>query len=321
VKIRADSVIRPLIAIKQLQQRIQCLAGPCWACTAVVFLFWAELEGHDSFLRPDEFAPRSAGPLTVHVFNGTFDESVDAIAETSVEGVRLLGPEGGMRMQPVEWTKGEAGSKAWRGVQKLQSYIGAVDHRRTSRFEVELPEPGAYALGVDLHTSRVALSPEKFTAYLKETGQEDSHLLKILTGEPGQIIREAYTKTLKSFLTVGDTADPSRTFGQALGQSAEIVPLQMTGRFRSGQAVEFVALVGDQPVAGQVVLAGRREGFLNSGDEDHLKRVTDESGRFTLVFDRPGEWWIKFTRIIPTGPGEPMDLATQWATLTLEVPK
>ena len=97
---------------------------------------------HDSFLRPSDFFTSGLGPVRMAVFNGTYNESVDSIAEDFVQAVHVLQPSGVVEEADFRWERGEAGSKAWRALQRLKVNLGAMDLRRTSTLGINLEEEG-----------------------------------------------------------------------------------------------------------------------------------------------------------------------------------
>lgn len=187
--------------------------------------------------------------------------------------------------------------------------------------EARPPSDGGWWVAVALHPREITLSAEQFDRYLLHDGIWD--VLERRRRESGagpaagarDSVRESYTKYAKALLQVGE-GGPS-VHGEAVGHPVEIVLLD--DPFRSGPGEELRARVlwRGQPLAGQVVFAGR-EG-AGSGPTSHA--VTDDEGiaRFHLFV--PGRWYLKTIRMERAAEGSGLDYRSWWATTTFRVPE
>lgn len=274
------------------------------------------LAAHDTFLRPDSYRPDPGKPLTLWVFNGTYNESVDSIRPGEIAEILHAGPDGTLKIDLQQWQRSPVGSKAWRASQLLQANLGGMDNRRTSTFPVEVADPGSHVVAITLHPLRAAMSPRNFLLYMEECGLEDEAIAQLDDTDPNRILRERYIKAAKAIIDAGEgPGDPTRP----LGQPVEIVPLMNPAELTAGDELPLLALVGGKPVAGQVILAGQRQGFLKRNANEQLRLRTDDFGRFTLRLTDAGDWWVKFNHIVPAPEDDPMDYITRWATLSFNI--
>lgn len=283
-------------------------------------MVWMSLtaSGHDSFLRPVDFLSAEIGVKRVVIYNGTYGSSLDSIPADVVDTITVRTPSGEVIEGKYQWQRREPGTKIWRFGQRLSGYLGGMDLRRTSDLKISLDEEGISTIGLTLHDLRTALSPETFALYMEESGLHGKAVPPVLTGDANQIVRERYTKTCKTIVSIGPSmlGDPTLPIGQIV----EIVPLANPLLVKPGERLEFKALLFGKPLPGQVILAGRKPGIFNRGSEDVLSTTTGPDGNFALLLDREGEWWIKFNHIALSEGVAAVDLVTHWATLTFIIP-
>lgn len=291
---------------------LKCLVCGFLASTALT------ASAHDSFLRPVDFLPADTGVIQMVVFNGTYASSLDSIPADAVETVSVQTPSGKTVVGEYQWRRGEPGSRAWRVWQRVRGYLGEMDLRRTSELEIRLDEEGLFTIGLALHEMRAALSPETFAFYMEESGLHGKAIPPVLTGDANQIVRERYTKTCKTMISTGsgEPGDPTLP----LGLEVEIVPLSNPFLARPGDRLEFQALLFGKPLSGQVILAGRNPEIFESESDHRVSTTTGSDGKFSLLLDRGGEWWVKYSHIAPADGGDIVDLVTHWTTLTFIIP-
>jgi uncharacterized GH25 family protein len=161
---------------------------------------------------------------------------------------------------------------------------------------------------------RAALSPETFAFYMEESGLHGKAVPPILTGDANQIVRERYTKTCKTIISIGSGGPGDPTL--PIGLEVEIIPLSNPFLASPGERLEFQALLFGKPLSGQVILAGRNPGMFDHDSDHRLSTTTGSDGKFSLLLDCGGEWWVKYSHIALADEGDTVDLVTHWTTLT-----
>ncbi len=255
--------------------------------------------GHDMFLvLPAHHFP-AGSPITIALFNGTFDASENTIDRERMLDVTVVDGAGRATHPSTE---------QWRDVNKV-SYLD---------FQSELP--GTYVVGVSTSPRMIELTAEEFNDYLEHDGVIDVLDARRREGTADRPAAERYSKHVKTILQVGESTTDS--FGHRLGYPIEIVPLANPGDLAPGGILEFLVLAGGEPAAGQLVYASY-QGF-HSHDETGLHREaatlrTDAEGVASVELTRSGRWYLRLIRMLPSGD-EGVDYESNWATLTFEVP-
>jgi len=257
------------------------------------------VSGHDMFLvLPDHDFPEGS-PITVALYNGTFDKS-----ENTIDRDRML-----------DVTVIDGANQATHPVTEQWRDVGSVTF-----LDFQSGPPGTYAVGVSTAPRMIELTAEEFNDYLEHDGVLDVLEDRRREGATDRAAAERYSKHIKTILQVGEPSTDS--YGHRFGYPVEIVPLANPGTLAAGRTLEVLVLAEGEPVAGQLVYASY-EGF-HSHDEtgshrEAVKLRTDESGVARVELTRPGRWYVRLIRMLPTDE-EGVDYESNWATLTFEVP-
>jgi uncharacterized GH25 family protein len=266
-------------------------------CVTVVLAAVAAF-GHDLFLVvPDHDFP-AGSPITVALFNGTFDTSENTIDRERMLDVTVVDDAGRVTHPSTE---------QWR------------DEGKVSYLDFQSGPPGTYVVGVSTAPRMIELTAEEFNEYLEHDGVLDVLEARRRDGTADRPAAERYSKHVKTILQVGGSATDS--FGQRLGYPIEIVPQANPGELASGTTLEFLVLAEGEPVADQLVYASY-EGF-HSHDEtgshrEAAKLRTDDEGVARVEISRSGRWYVRLIRMLPSND-EGVDYESNWATLTFEV--
>ena len=257
------------------------------------------VSGHDMFLvLPDHDFPEGS-PITVALYNGTFDKSENTIDRERMIDVRVIdGKNQGTHPSTSQWRE--------------EGTVTYLDFQSGS--------PGTYVVGVSTSPRMIELTAEEFNEYLEHDGVLDVLEARRRDETADRGANERYAKHVKTILQVGETTTDS--FAHRLGYPIEIVPLANPGALGAGQTLEVLVLAEGEPVAGQLVYASF-EGF-HTHDEtgshrEAVKTRTDDSGVARVELTRPGRWYIRLIRMLPVDE-EGVDYESNWATLTFEVP-
>lgn len=252
------------------------------------------LAAHDLFLRAENYFVAPGETVRIHVLNGTFSKSENAVTRDRLRDLSIVTPAG--VTTPIDragW--GESGD--------------------TSRLEVPLPESGTYVIGASLLPREITLTARDFNTYLTDDGIPDVLAARRKSGELNKPARERYAKHVKALIQAGPTRTAS--YGADLGLPAELVPLNNPYALRAGGTLRIRAMVEGEPVANQVVIAGGR---TPSGARIAQRTVrTDKNGEARFQLRSRGVWYLKFIHMARSTADTTIDYESKWATLTFGV--
>ena len=255
--------------------------------------------GHDMFLvLPGHHFP-AGFPITIALYNGTFDTSENTIDRDRMLDVTVIdGANQPSHPSTDQWS----------------------DEGKVSSLVFQSGPLGTYVVGVSTAPRMIELTAEEFNEYLEHDGVMDVLDARRSDGTIDQPAAERYSKHVKTILQVGESTTDS--YGHRLGYPIEIVPLANPGDLASGRTLEVLVLAEGKPVAGQLVYASY-EGFHSHEDTGSHREAatlrTDEKGVARVELTRSGRWYVRLIRMLPSNE-EGVDYESIWATLTFEVP-
>ena len=263
-----------------------------------VLLTPALSRAHDMFLVvPDHDLPADQ-EVTVSLYNGTFEESLNVIDRDRMADVTVVDGTG---------TRTHPEPDRWRE----EGEMTLLDFRTGG--------PGTYVVGVSTKPNVIELTAEEFNEYLRHDGVLDVLEEREASGSLDQPARERYAKHVKTILTVG--GESSDTWATRLGYPVEIVPTANPAELALGDTLELLVLDEGEPAADQLVYASH-EGYHAHGDDGAHREAatlrTDAEGKAEVTLDRPGRWYVRLIRMLPTEDQE-TDYESNWATLTFEI--
>ena len=267
---------------------------------AVLAVLAPTVSAHDLLFRPRGFFVAPGAAITIPVFNGTFAASENAIRRARLTGLVLAGPEGRQPIDRGGWTETEPRSTV------------AVRLGRT---------PGTYVVGAALMPSEIQLAGPAFTSYLAEEGITPILDLRKAKGIAARSARESYAKAAKTLIAVtgadghlASARGPSAAL-EALGFSAEIVPLDDPYALAVGDTLRVRCLVDGRPIAGWTILAGGQIG-TSTQPIPGQKSTTDGNGVAAVRLTHDGHWFVKFVNMRENSGKTGVDYVSRWATLT-----
>ncbi len=254
----------------------------------------APANAHEMFLRAEEYHVDAASNLVLKLLNGTFDESLNAIARERMQDVSLVN-DGQTTHPPVS---------AWH------------DTDNTSFLDIETTSPGTYVVGVSLRQNMITLSADDFTTYLRHDGILDTLEAFEASGSTSDVT-ERYAKHVRVIFQVGD--ETSQDFSHALGYPVEILLLDNPYDLAPGDSLNFQVLYEGRAAGNQLVYASYQD-FV--GEEDHSAHAvslrTDENGRASFVPEAKGVWYISLIHMLKIDEPD-ADYQSNWATVTFEI--
>lgn len=253
---------------------------------------------HDLFLILADHDVRAAAAIEIELFNGTFDESENAIARDRMVDVTLVDGAGEHHQIPAA---------SWRddGPKAIVSLQGGP--------------AGTAVFGVSTKPRLIEMDATAFNDYLLHDGVLDTLEERKKAGTDDQAARESYAKHVKTVLRVGnETSDSWKT---VLGYPVEFVPSSDPFVLTAGDTLELSVLAEGKPLAGQLVYASH-EGYHGHADDgshkEAVKTRSDESGKVRVAVSKAGRWYVRMIHMTEDPSGE-YDYLSQWATLTFEV--
>lgn len=172
--------------------------------------------------------------------------------------------------------------------------------------------PGLAWLAYVSRATRIDLDAAKFEAYLVEEGLDGVLATRKARGESASPGREAYRRSAKALLVVGDGAHDG--FDRVLGLPLELVPKQDPSQLLPGGVLEFVVLYEGAPLANALV------GCRSKADVEHETRVrSDAQGRVRLTLATAGEHLVRVVHMTAAPKDSGADWLSTWGSLTFDV--
>ncbi|MDA0346581.1 MAG: DUF4198 domain-containing protein [Verrucomicrobia bacterium] len=272
---------------------------------------------HDVFLRPSAYDVKQREEVEVIVFDGDFDKSVYAITTGSVDHLQISNSNGINIADTGSWSAVEKDSPLWVKTKKKEGILSGVDLTHTSSFKFTPDSTGSQVLGLTIYEFRIAFSLEEFIEYLKSEAALEWDMSTYGFTDPKELVRERYTKTAKTIISVGNEISIHAT--EPMGLVVEIVPLTQPSTAKVGDKLQFRLLEEGEPVANHPVIVGRKDGLDSGLEDDRLVLQSDSQGIVTLHVSKSGIWYMKFIKLAPAPEDDRMDFFSRWASLTFEI--
>lgn len=173
--------------------------------------------------------------------------------------------------------------------------------------------PGGHLLALERSLVHIRLRARKFNRYLEHEGL--GHVLAqrrraVEHHWPGH---ERYTRHLKAFVQIGETADGVST--RILGHRIELVPDRELATLKTGERFGVVALFEGKPLAGLQVEAFVRANGTTRGQ----KATSDAAGRVEFAVEAPGAWLVRTLHMQRCIGCEGADWESFWAGYSFAV--
>ncbi len=251
------------------------------------------LSSHELFLKTDSYFLKEKQAAQVYLFNGTFDNSENAITTDRITGTRIVGTD--YDYDPVERDYNIEGNVTY-----LSFTTGAS---------------GTYVAGISTLPRMIELEAPDFHEYLEHEGLDKVISEREEQGISDQLAREKYSKHVKALLQVGSIK--SDHYKMELGYPIEFIPLENPYILKVGDKMRFRLLLGGKPLKDQGVhISSRPDGPDPFADE--VGSQTDENGEFSFEITEAGHWYVATVHMVQSQE-EDIDYESNWATLTFEI--
>jgi uncharacterized GH25 family protein len=262
--------------------------------TLMLLITAGTLAAHDLFLRAESYFLRPEGTVRLHVLNGTFSKSENAVTKDRLRDLSIVNPSG--TATPLD-------------------VAGWAETGDTSIVTVPVGESGTYLIGASLKPREIALEAKDFNTYLATDGIPDVLAARRRDGQLDRPARERYSKHVKALVQVGSARTAG--YGAELGYPAELVPLNNPYSLKAGGTLRVRAVVEGSPVANQLVIAGGR---TSGGGRIAQRSVrTNSDGVANIRIASRGVWYVKFIYMQRAASDTTIDYESKWATLTFAV--
>lgn len=267
-----------------------------WLVTGLllVVMTWKAASAHEMFLKAEDYFMTPDTDVVLILLNGTFDESLNAIARERMQDVSLA--YNGQTLHPP--------LSAW------------YDADNISFLNIETASPGTYVAGVSTRQNMITLSAADFTSYLQHDGILDT-LAEFEKSGSTSDVRERYSKHVKIIFQVGDAR--SEDFSRALGYPVEILLQENPYDLTVGDNLGFQITYDGKPAGNQLVYASYQNFH---GDDEHgayaVTLRTDEKGMANFNLEAEGVWYISLIHMKKVDEPD-VDYQSDWATVTFEI--
>jgi hypothetical protein len=246
---------------------------------------------HEFWMLPDRFTPAANSPvrLTLHV--GEYFEG-ERIPFTTAYVAGLL-----------QYSAGK--------VQNLLRTVPAQENRPGLQFVPDAP--GTHLIAYNSHPNQVALSGDKFHAYLHDEGLDAIIKRREADGTAGTPGRERYRRHVKTLLKVGGKSDGA--YAARTGQRLEIVPVTDPLAAHAGDTLNFQIFFDGKPLHNVLVKAWHKRG----GQTLIIRARTDAEGKVAVSLPHAGTWMISAVHMIAATGVPDIDWDSFWGNLTFEL--
>jgi len=261
--------------------------------TIALFLLMFLLSSHELFLKADSYFLQKAEPAELFLFNGTFDNSENAITTDRIIGARIHGTNYDFLPKNSDYT-----------IRDKSTYLKFTPG-----------EAGTYAAGISTLPRMIELGPEDFKEYLEHEGLEDMIAERKEKGLEGQAVREKYSKHVKAILQVGDPRTDH--YSVEFGYPIEFIPVTNPYTLKVGDRAAFKLLLNGKPLANQGVHISSR----SDGVDPFAKEVpgrTDEKVEISFEITETGHWYVATIHMVES-PEKDVEYESNWATITFEI--
>jgi len=261
------------------------------------------LTSHDMFLKMDTFYLKPDTISSIHLINGTFEKSDNAITRDRMIDVSLVG----------------------HGIRTVIDTTQWADVGETSVLNFKTGNPGTWVAGISTKARNYAQTAEAFNNYLEHDGVLDELDWRKENNALDTDVIEKYSKHVKTIFQVGN--DKSGDWSVVLGYPIEFVPLSNPYNSKKGDKLQFRLLWQGNPLANQLVYAGvgsdhsHDHSHEESDDHNHhdaIKLRTDENGIITMNLKEEGISYLR-TIYMQHSTEEGLTHESNWATITFQV--
>jgi len=152
---------------------------------------------------------------------------------------------------------------------------------------VSYDKPGVYVLTGETN-------PGFYTKWVDDKGRDRSTIkpMSAVQDKASKILKALYSKQFaKTYVRCGD---PSGVFAPQVGLGLELAPAQDPTNLKPGDTLQLSVYADGKPVTGGGHWDATYDGFSTESEDLYLTGGDVSGGRFELVLDYPGRWFIRY---------------------------
>jgi uncharacterized GH25 family protein len=186
---------------------------------------------HTMFLKLDSYFLEPNSPVSLQLFNGTFEKSENVITRDRMLDASIVGNGKRSKVANSQWTEKDS-------ITFLNFTTGAQ---------------GTYVAGISTKPRSLTMEAKAFNTYLEHEGIYDMLEWRKKNNALDSSATEKYSKHVKTIFQVGDNlTDDWQT---NLGYPIEFIPLTNPYGLHTGDSIEVKLLRNGKPLANQLVYA------------------------------------------------------------------
>ena len=208
------------------------------------------------------------------------------------------------------------------GTKDLRALLPPASRGAVATLGLPMPAPGSYLVAFDSQPSQIALSADRFHAYLHDEGLDFIKTQREAAGNAEKPGRERYRRHIKTLLKAGSAANaaaaaalPDMTYAMRTGQRLEIVPLNDPMLMRRGDALGLQVFFDNQPLAGALLKAWHRQ----SGQTLIIRAITTADGKAAVNLPYEGGWMVSVVHMVPAEGAKDLDWDSLWGNLSFNL--
>ncbi len=189
--------------------------------------------------------------------------------------------------------------------------------------DLALPSPGTYLIAYDSQPNQIALSADRFHAYLHDEGLDFIKTQREANGTADKPGRERYRRNVKALLRVSNApganapAGADQTYSTRTGQRLEIVPMADPLALRPRDSLALQVWFDDKPLAAALLKAWHKQ----AGQTLILRAVTTSEGKATFNLPYTGAWMLSVVHMVAVTGIKDVDWDSLWGNLTFHLPE
>lgn len=195
---------------------------------------------------------------------------------------------------------------------QMKSLMTTLKPSEKEKLKLKFSTEGTQLIYFQSQDSFIELEAEKFNAYLKEDGLEDTYDQRKRTNTLDKPAKEYYSRFTKVLLQAGNKVDD--TYRKKVGARLEIVPLQNPYALQKGDYLQCQVLIDGKPALHQMVKVWNKV----TGRTFLQNIYTEKDGTIKFPINAQGPWMVSTVKMIPSEKPD-ADWRSMWASLTFGI--
>lgn len=195
---------------------------------------------------------------------------------------------------------------------QMKNLTSVLRPNEKEKLKLKFPTEGTQLVYFQSQDSFIELEAEKFNAYLKEDGLDDTYDQRKRTNTLDQPAKEYYSRFAKVLLQAGSKTDD--TYRKKVGARLEVVPLQNPYTLLKGDYLQCQVLFEGKLAPHQMVKVWNKV----TGRTFLQNIYTEKDGTIKFPINAVGPWMVSTVKMIPSEKPE-ANWRSMWASLTFGI--